>query len=101
MSSAVNVHNDHVEIKLSGELTFSSYKEFQEVIKCATVSGKKACIINLEELQSIDSAGIGMLLFANDETKQTEIDLSLRSPQDPVKTVLEHTKIDEVIPIVA
>lgn len=101
MSSAVNVHNDHVEIKLSGELTFSSYKEFQEVIKSATVSGKKACIINLEELQSIDSAGIGMLLFANDETKQTEIDLSLRSPQGPVKTVLEGTKIDEVIPIVA
>ena len=54
MSSAVNVHNDHVEIKLSGELTFSSYKEFQEVIKSATVSGKKACIIGLEELQSID-----------------------------------------------
>ena len=101
MSSAVNVHNDHVEIKLSGELTFSSYKEFQEVIKSATVSGKKACIIGLEELQSIDSAGIGMLLFANDETKQTEIDLSLRSPQGPVKTVLESTKIDEVIPIVA
>lgn len=70
-------------------------------MKSATESGKKACIIDLEELQSIDSAGICMLLFANDETKQTEIDLSLRSPQGPVKTVLEHTKIDEVIPIVA
>ena len=42
-----------------------------------------------------------MLLLANDETKQTEIDLSLRSPQGAVKTVLERTKIDEVIPIVA
>lgn len=101
MSSAVNVHNDHVEIKLSGELTFSSDKGFQEVMKSATESGKKACVIDLAGLQSIDSAGIGMLLFANDETKQTEIDLSLRGPQGPVKTVLEHTKIDEVIRIVA
>ena len=42
-----------------------------------------------------------MLLFANDETKQTNIDLSLRGPHGPVKTVLEHTKINEVIPIVA
>jgi len=42
MSSAVNVHNDHVEIKLLGELTFSSYKEFQEVMKSATESGKKS-----------------------------------------------------------
>ncbi len=101
MSSAVNVHNDHVEIKLSGELTFSSYKEFQEVMKSATESGKKACVIDPAGLQSIDSAGIGMLLFANDETKQTYIDLSLRGPLGPVKTVLENTKIDEVIPIVA
>jgi hypothetical protein len=42
-----------------------------------------------------------MLLFANDETKQTNIDLSLCRPQGPVKTVLEHTKINGVIPIVA
>jgi anti-anti-sigma factor len=101
MSNAVNVHGDHVEIKLSGELTFSSYKEFQDVMKSATDSGKKSCVIDLTDLTSIDSAGIGMLLFANDETKQTNIDLSLRGPQGPVKTVLEHTKINEVIPIVA
>ena len=42
-----------------------------------------------------------MLLFANDETKQTNIDLTLRGPQGPVKMVLEHTKINEVIPIIA
>ena len=101
MSSAVNVHGDHVEITLSGELTFSSYKEFQEVMKSATDAGKKSCIIDLSALQSTDSADIGMLLFANDETKQTNIDLFLRGPQGPVKTVLEHTKINEVIPIVA
>lgn len=101
MSNAVNVHGDHVEITLSGELTFSSYEEFQEVMKFATDAGKKSCIIDLSALQSIDSASIGMLLFANDETKQTNIDLSLRGPQGPVKTVLEHTKINEVIPIVA
>ena len=101
MSRAVNVHNDHVEIKLSGELTFSGYKEFQDVMKSTTESGKKACIIYLGDLQPSDSAEIGMLLFANDETKQTEIGISLRSPQGPVETVLAHTKIDEIIPIVA
>ena len=42
-----------------------------------------------------------MLLFANDETKKTNIYLSVHRPQGPVKTVLEHTKINEVIPIVA
>jgi len=101
MSNAVNVDGDHVEITLSGELTFSSYKEFQEVMKPATEAGKSSCVINLSALESIDSAGIGMLLFANDETKQTNIDLTLRGPQGPVKMVLEHTKINEVIPIIA
>ena len=66
MSNAVNVHGDHVEITLSGELTFSSYKEFQEVMKSATDAGKKSCINDLSALQSIDSPGIGMFLFAND-----------------------------------
>jgi anti-anti-sigma factor len=101
MANAVNIYGDHVEITLSGELTFYSYKEFQEVMKSATDAGKKSCVIDLSALQSIDSAGIGMLLFANDETKQTNINLTLRGPQGPVKTVLEHTKINEVIPIVA
>lgn len=72
MANEMNVHGDHVEITLSGELTFSSYKEFQEVMKSATDAGEKSCII----------------------------DLSLGVPQGPVKTVLEHTKINEVIPIV-
>ncbi len=83
MANEMNVHGDHVEITLSGELTFSSYKEFQKVMKSATDAGNRSCIIDL-------SAGIGMLLSANDETKQTNIDLSLRGPQGPVKTVLEH-----------
>ena len=58
MANALNVHGDHVEITLSGELTFSSYKEFQEVMKSATDAGKNACIIDLSALESIDSAGI-------------------------------------------
>lgn len=101
MSNAVNVHSDHVEITLSGEFTFSSYKAFQEVMKSVPEEGRSSRVINLSALESIDSAGIGMLPFANDETKQTHIDLTLRGPQRPVKMVLEHTKINEVIPIIA
>lgn len=101
MANDIEVHGDHVEVKLYGELTFSSYKEFQDVMKSATGAGKGTCVIDLTALEAIDSAGIGMLLFANDETRQTNMDLKLRGPQGAVKTVLEHTKIDEVIPIVA
>lgn len=101
MANDVNVHGDHVEVKLSGELTFSSYRQFQEILKSATSAGKKSCVIDLSSVDAIDSAGIGMLLFANDETKQTNMSLSLRGPRGSVKTVLEHTRIDEVIPIVA
>lgn len=101
MANNLQVIGDHVEISLSGELTFARYKEFQDVMKAATVAGKKSCIIDLSGLQSIDSAGIGMLLFANDEARQTQIALKLRAPRGEVKTILEHTKIDEVIPVVA
>ena len=45
-------------------------------MKSPTEAGKSSCVINLSALESIDSAGIGMLLFANDETKQTNIDLT-------------------------
>lgn len=101
MANDVHVHADHVEVKLSGELTFSNYREFQETMKSATSAGKNACIIDMSSVDAIDSAGIGMLLFANDETRQTNMQLKLRGPQGAVKTVLEHTRIDEVIPIVA
>lgn len=101
MTDNVQVHGDHVEIRLTGELTFSTYREFQACMKSATDSGKSDCILDMTSLDSIDSAGIGMLLYANDETRQTNMNLKIRGPQGAVKTVLEHTKIDEVIPIVA
>ena len=101
MANDLKVHGDHVEISLSGDLTFARYKEFQDVMKSATSAGKRSCVIDLSALTSIDSAGIGMLLFANDETKQTDIALKLRAPRGEVKTILEHTKIGEVIPVVA
>tara|TARA_R110000787_G_scaffold194514_1_gene306030 strand:+ start:696 stop:1001 length:306 start_codon:yes stop_codon:yes gene_type:complete len=101
MANKIQVHGDHVEVMLSGELTFSSYRDFQDVIKSATEAGPKACIIDLSALEAIDSAGIGMLLYASDETKQIDINLKLRGAKGMVKTVLEHTKIGEVIPMVA
>lgn len=101
MANGFEIHHDHVALKLSGELTFANYQEFQSLMQSAKDSGKSRCVIDLSELDAIDSAGIGLLLFANDETRQTNMGLTIRGPRGPVLSVLEHTHIQDVIPFEA
>jgi anti-sigma B factor antagonist len=55
-----------------------------------------ALIINLSEVEAIDSSGLGALLLANRQLSEHEIPVILVGVREFVRSLMSMTKIDEV-----
>jgi anti-anti-sigma factor len=77
------------EIDLKGRLTFADYSNFREMTEVLTEHKVKTCLINLSDLEFIDSAGLGMLLIARDKLRLNDGDVVLVAPQGQVKKMLD------------
>lgn len=69
-----------------------------EILKLIS-DGANNVLLNLENVVTIDSSGIGSLTFAKRQLETSEGSLSLCSLQDKVSTVIKIAKLDEVFDI--
>jgi len=97
---------DHVEsadgqlIKLVGELDLSTVEDVRRTLQTALGSdGGKPVVVDLSELDFIDSTGIQALLEAHAASNADGGGLVFRSPGDEVARVLRMTKVDETLGI--
>lgn len=79
-----NIH----ELILSGRFTFSDFPAFRRLVSDVLEQPVNGYVIDLENVEFIDSAGLGMLLLARDEAVRKGRPVSLRRPQGQVQRVL-------------
>lgn len=85
-------------ISLSGNLTFDDHEIFKGVVKLVEESGHRSVVIDLARVQMIDSAGIGMLLLANDRAQAAERTLRIGGATGSVQKVIEVSRLHDLIP---
>ncbi|MFH1805266.1 MAG: STAS domain-containing protein [Pseudomonadota bacterium] len=85
---------DTVEISLSGRFTFGDHTAFRKLIEEMRDSGVEKQILDLSEIDFIDSAGLGMLLLARDEGEKSRSSITLRGAKGQVKRMLEVARFD-------
>ena len=56
-------------------------------------------MLDLANLNWIDSAGLGMLLLARDAAHKNDLKLVLRSPRGDVKSMLELGRFDTIFDV--
>jgi anti-sigma B factor antagonist len=56
-------------------------------------------IINMEEVEYIDSSGIGALIYITSTVKKMNLNLAIVNVQGSVKKVIELTKLTNFFPI--
>ena len=83
---------DAAEIIISGTFTFADSNDFRGKLSGLLGKGVKELKINISDLETIDSAGLGMFLVAHGDCKQKSVDFSLYKPKGSVKSLLEATK---------
>lgn len=85
--------------ELSGVLTFDDHEKFRAVTQSIVNASAASVELSLAHLSMIDSAGIGMLLLANDKARKSGISLCITGVSGHVAKVVELSKIGQLIPI--
>lgn len=88
-----------MEIDLKGRLTFSDYSVFREISDYLNQFNPKTCLLNLEGLEFIDSAGLGMLLIVRDKVASKNGMVVLRNSQGQVKKMLTLGNFDSLFSV--
>ncbi|KIZ47552.1 MULTISPECIES: STAS domain-containing protein [Rhodopseudomonas] len=88
-------------VSLTGELTFVDHQAFREVADRLGASTGKTIVIELADLEFIDSAGLGMLLIAREEARKTNRTLVLRGAKGQVGRMFALTKFDTLFSVEA
>lgn len=82
-------------IRLSGRLTFAENTLFRRVVDDLEQSGCDQVVIDLEALNYIDSAGMGMLLVARDLTAARGGRVALSNAAGQVARMLRLSRFDD------
>ena len=86
-------------IDVNGEMDlYNSYK-LKELVMKMIEKDIKIFIINLEQVDYIDSSGIGALIYISSTIKKMNLKLSLSNIHGSVKKVIELTKLMGYFPI--
>jgi anti-anti-sigma factor len=97
----IQFQDNGARVSFSGEFTFADHAAFRDVAGRLLQTKDETVIINLSQLQFIDSAGLGMLLIARDEVGKSNRKLVLAQPQGQVKRMFAVTKFDQLFTIEA
>lgn len=100
MDLNVRKYNETYIIDISGEIDFYNSHEIRLLFSKMLSKDIRSFIINLENVEYIDSAGIGVLIFICEKIAKANFQLAITSVHGMVKNVIELTKLGSYFPIV-
>lgn len=100
MEYQIDIKDEILEARLSEKITFSDLDGFREMIRHMVDSQSDHNIMDLTDVEFIDSAGLGMLLLARDEISKISSRLTLKSPQGQVRRMFDVARFEQMFDIV-
>jgi len=91
--------SDGVAITMRGAFTFKDHHSFRELLDTIKASAGRHHVLDLSRLDFMDSAALGMLLIADDESKSGGWTLTLRHPPSRIARLIELAAMDEIFKI--
>jgi anti-anti-sigma factor len=80
-------------IKLSGRVTFADYNEFKNLIGDMQGWGGKTVLLDLGEVEFLDSAALGMLLLIRDAAQSKRVGLVFANAKGQVKRLMSMASV--------
>ncbi|HIW37017.1 MAG TPA: anti-sigma factor antagonist [Candidatus Treponema faecavium] len=99
MELKIRKNNDVYIVDVNGEMDlYNSYKLKELVMKMLEKNVKKF-IINLDQVDYIDSSGIGALIYICSTIKKMNLKMAMTNIHGSVKKVIELTKLMGYFPV--
>jgi len=101
MQYTVSKNGSTVTVALAGRLTFGAQQNFRTMLREMSGSGSSRWVLDLRNLEFIDSAGLGLLLRAKAGAEKNGAIASLRPPAEgQVLDILEIAHFHEMFEFV-
>lgn len=81
---------------LKGRFTYADHASFRNILRMIGGGDLSHLVFDLSDVEFIDSAGMGMLLLANDTAEKAGVALKLRGATGQVKRLFEGQKFASV-----
>lgn len=88
-----------VTVALSGHLTYNCFPIFTGMLHELDGAVGTSVVFDLSDLSRLDSAGLGLLYVARQELGERGMIVSLASPHDDVRRLLDLTAADQCFEI--
>ncbi len=90
-----------IEVKLRGQVTYADHPSFRSIMSRLAESAAQTLVFELNNVEFIDSAGLGMLLIVRDTAEQKKADVILRHPRGQVQKIFTSSKFETLFTIEA
>jgi len=102
METIVRKNSDDIYLmELSGSLDLYSSNQLKELIMKLIESKIERLIIDLKNVDTINSAGMGALIYTSSTFRKMNCPLIIIAPEGPVLQVLELTKLEKYFTVVS
>lgn len=101
MQISTTVTDARMTATLSDRMTFSDHAAFRSLLATIAAAEVKEVVFDLDELVSIDSAGLGMFMIALEASEKHGWQLSIQRPTRAVRQLLQLARIDRLISVAA
>jgi anti-anti-sigma factor len=89
--------DDEVRVVLRGEVDLAVVGELRQALEHALEVASRRVIVDVSEVDHLDSSGIKVLVRANIRARVTGKEFSLRGARGAVRRVLDITGVDRVV----
>ena len=93
------LHRNVDVLDINGQFTFGARKEFVAAMEKMKQKNSPHVMLNFKQVTFIDSAAIGLLALAAQESKSGHRKLSVIAAQGTVNQVLALAHIDQMVPM--
>ena len=100
MEYSVLDKGDKKHVVVYGNIVPSSRSKFLEITKEFPNTTQKHWVLEVDELEYIDSAGLGMLIEFNEKAQANGIKVALSGAHGIVKRMFELSKFDEIFELI-
>jgi anti-sigma B factor antagonist len=91
---------DAVVVHLDGELDLASAPQFEVELERAEVTAAATLVLDLRDLQFIDSAGLRMIVSAHENARERGQEFAVTRGSEQVQRLLAITRIGEHLRII-
>lgn len=89
-----------LDVTLSGKFTFKDHPEFREILQQIAEKDVQKVVMHMQRVEFVDSAALGMLLLALDETEKHKKQLVISGATGQVKKMFDMARFNTMFSMV-